>query len=258
MSKRRPCIARPWRCAASWRAGRAPTPRRCSTSCAASMPSAMRSVRSAIGPGKVRCTARPPRWPTASRPRAAGETMPNSCSRNASPSKGTPRDPGQEAPWRNWRSRRAQAILSELVARDPSDTRYLEVQGQGHFQVGYTLATSLGRPAEAIAEYEEAIAIFQKLVDSQPEVHRLQNTLAQLHNNISASLERLGRLDEAVAPRRRAVAIWRDGRGQPRRDVAAEQPGLRPQSPRLEIDRDRPAGRGAGAAGGVAAHPAEA
>jgi serine/threonine-protein kinase len=105
--------------------------------------------------------------------------------------------------------RRAQAILRELVAKDPSNARYPEELGQGHYQIGYTLAAAMGRPAEAIAEYEDTIAIYRKLAESRPDVHRLQNRLAQAHNNISAAMERLGRLDESIAARRRAVAIWR-------------------------------------------------
>jgi serine/threonine-protein kinase len=106
-------------------------------------------------------------------------------------------------------TRRSQAILRELVARDPSNAEYLEQMCDSHYQIGLTLAADLGRPAEAVAEYEDSIAICRKLADRQPEVHRFQNRLATLHNNISAAMERLGRLDEAVAARRRAVAIWR-------------------------------------------------
>jgi serine/threonine-protein kinase len=106
-------------------------------------------------------------------------------------------------------TRRSLAILHELVERDPSNAGYLEELGQGHYQIGLILAAELGRPAEAIAEYEESIAVLRKLVDSQPGVHRYRNRLAQIHNNISAALDRLGRGNEAVEARRRAVAIWR-------------------------------------------------
>ena len=152
----------------------------------ASMPSAMRSVRPAIGPGRVRRTARPSSWPRGCGLGPRGRRGPI----RARQSLAVRREhggPAQEAAEENLATtRRAQAILRELVAGDPSDTRYLEELGQGHFQIGYTLAASLGRPAEAIAEYEEAIAIYRKLADSRPEVHRLQNTLAKIHNNISA------------------------------------------------------------------------
>ena len=51
--------------------------------------------------------------------------------------------------------------LRELVGTNPSATRYLEELGECHFATRLR-PRSIGRPAEAIAAYEEGVAIYQR------------------------------------------------------------------------------------------------
>ncbi len=66
----------------------------------------------------------------------------------------------------------------------------------------------MSNPVEALAATTRVLAIYQEFADLRPEVWKFQNNLAKSHNNIAASLARLGRLNEAVASQRRALAIW--------------------------------------------------
>jgi tetratricopeptide (TPR) repeat protein len=104
--------------------------------------------------------------------------------------------------------RRAQAIGRDLVARNRSVTRYLERLASAVFATGLRLST-VGRPAECIAAYEEAVANYEELASTQPDRFRFQDSLGRLHNNIAFELSNMGKLDEAVAARRAAVEIWR-------------------------------------------------
>jgi serine/threonine-protein kinase len=105
-------------------------------------------------------------------------------------------------------ARRAQAISRDLVARNPSVTRYLERLANAQFAVGLRLSTA-GKRAEGIAAYEESVSNYEKLASTQPERFRVQDSLGKLHNNIATELSDLGKLDEAVVARRAAVKIWR-------------------------------------------------
>jgi serine/threonine-protein kinase len=105
-------------------------------------------------------------------------------------------------------ARRAQAISRDLVARNPSVTRYLQRLASAQFAMGSRLSMT-GKPAECIAAYEESVSMYQKLAGIHPERFRFQDSLGKLHNNIASELSTLGRLDEAVAARRAAVEVWR-------------------------------------------------
>jgi tetratricopeptide (TPR) repeat protein len=104
---------------------------------------------------------------------------------------------------------RAETILRELVAKAPSETRYLEALGVCLQGKGARLG-GLGRQSEVLAVWEEAAATFQKLVDARPEVYRIRNGLAVQHQNLAGKYLALGQLDAAIASLRRAVAIWRE------------------------------------------------
>jgi serine/threonine-protein kinase len=106
-------------------------------------------------------------------------------------------------------ARRAETILRELVAKAPSETRYLEGLGDCLWTLGF-LHNDRGRQSEALAVEEEAAATYQKLIDGRPEVNRFRNILAILHNNIAETYSGLGQPDAAMASQRRAVAIWRE------------------------------------------------
>ena len=87
-------------------------------------------------------------------------------------------------------------------------TRYQEELGASHITIGYVFYRS-GRPADVIATNTDAAAIYQRLVNAQPDVYRFGDVLAKLYSNIAGGHADLGRLDEAVVSERRAVAIWR-------------------------------------------------
>jgi tetratricopeptide (TPR) repeat protein len=105
-------------------------------------------------------------------------------------------------------ARRAQAISQDLVARNPSVTRYLERLAGAQFALGSRLSMA-GKPPEGIAAYRESVSTYEKLASTQPERFRYQDSLGKLHNNIASELSTMGNLDEAVAARRAAVEIWR-------------------------------------------------
>jgi tetratricopeptide (TPR) repeat protein len=102
----------------------------------------------------------------------------------------------------------AEATLRELVAKAPSETRYLEGLGRCLMSTSVMLGAR-DLLAESLAAEEESMATFRKLADAQPEVHRFQDLLAIQHNNIASSYWGLGQQDAAIASVRRAVAIWR-------------------------------------------------
>ena len=66
-----------------------------------------------------------------------------------------------------------------------------------------------GRPAEAEAEYREALAIRRKLVDDNPADTEFRNRLAVSHNNLGILLSQTGKPSEAEAEYREALAIRR-------------------------------------------------
>ncbi len=106
-------------------------------------------------------------------------------------------------------ARRAVATMRELVLKNPSMTRYQEWLGECLRIMGYVVSIQAGRPDEGIAFNEEAVTYYQKLADAQPDLYRLQNRLAQLHNNIAASSWDLGKVEDAIAAERRALLSWR-------------------------------------------------
>src|SRR5262249_9798239 len=105
-------------------------------------------------------------------------------------------------------ARRARALCEELGRKHPAVTRYLEELGGAHMAIGYVFYRA-GRPADVLAASLDATAIYQRLVDTQPDVYRFADVLAKLHSNVAGAQADLGRLDEAVDSERRAVATWR-------------------------------------------------
>ena len=64
-----------------------------------------------------------------------------------------------------------------------------------------------GKPAEALASYEAALAIRQKLADANPAVTEFQAHLAMSHTNIGILLKETGKPAEALASFKAALAI---------------------------------------------------
>jgi serine/threonine-protein kinase len=104
-------------------------------------------------------------------------------------------------------AQRALAIFRDLVARAPSESRYVEELGTCHLIMGAILS---GRPVESLASLQEAVAIYRKLADAQPGVYRFLDELGRVHNNIAGAQSALGQRDAAIASQGRALAYWRE------------------------------------------------
>ena len=104
---------------------------------------------------------------------------------------------------------------------------------------------SLGRLSEAVACYDEAIAIRRDLVHAQNRVE-LANDLANALMNKGVALDSQGRLAEAVACYDEAIAIRRDLVHAQNRVDLGQRPRLRPRRASGVALRAKPgpAGRG--------------
>ena len=95
------------------------------------------------------------------------------------------------------------------------------------------LLSETGKPAEAEAEYRQALAIQQKLADDNPAVTEFRSDLANSHNNLGILLCEHGqagggggRVPQGAGDPAEA------GRRQPRRHRIPQPPGGQPQQPR--------------------------
>jgi serine/threonine-protein kinase len=77
----------------------------------------------------------------------------------------------------------------------------------GHIGMGFFL-NEAGKPAEALLEYQQALAIQQKLADANPAVTEVQSILAKTHHNIGQVLDGTGKPTEALQEYQQALAIW--------------------------------------------------
>ena len=84
--------------------------------------------------------------------------------------------------------------------------RVQAVLGTSHLRIGRVLYTT-GKPAEALAEYEQARAIRQTLADANPAVTEYQSDLADSHYNIGLLLGQTSRPNESLAAFEQARAI---------------------------------------------------
>jgi serine/threonine protein kinase/tetratricopeptide (TPR) repeat protein len=99
-----------------------------------------------------------------------------------------------------------QRELSErLAAEDPSDA-VRAVLALSHNNIAQLLWES-GKPVEALASDEKALAIQQKLAGANPSVTDFQRELASSHQNIGAELSATGKPAEALASYEKALAI---------------------------------------------------
>src|SRR5262249_31613917 len=73
-------------------------------------------------------------------------------------------------------------------------------------QIGI-LMSDTGRPAEALAPYEEARAILEAIAHAHPDVAEIGNELARCHSQIGNALWAIGKPAEALASSERARAL---------------------------------------------------
>ena len=124
-----------------------------------------------------------------------------------------------------------------------------------HHNIGILLRPT-GKPAEAVAAYQRARSIRQKLADANPAVTGFQRTWPS-HTNLGRLLSATGKPAEAEAYRDGAGDPAEAGRRQPHRHRIPQPPGGQPQQPRHPADA-RQAGRGGGGLTSGAGDPAEA
>ena len=91
-----------------------------------------------------------------------------------------------------------------------------------HHNLG-SLLSATGKPSEAEAEYRRAIAISQKVVDSNPAVTDFRVFLANHHTQLGNMLSNTGKPSEAEAEHRKALRI--------RQKLADDSPAV-PRIPR--------------------------
>jgi serine/threonine-protein kinase len=70
------------------------------------------------------------------------------------------------------------------------------------------MLTETDNPAEAEAEFRKALAIWQKLVDANPDLAQFRFSLAMSHSNLGIVLRDKGRFAEAEAEYREAMALY--------------------------------------------------
>ena len=88
--------------------------------------------------------------------------------------------------------------LVEARRENPSVTQFQSDLAKSHNNIGI-LRSELGRRAEAMASYEKALAIRERLVREFPTVTQFQSDLARSHHNIGALQSEVGRPAEAMA-----------------------------------------------------------
>src|SRR5205085_2751815 len=92
--------------------------------------------------------------------------------------------------------RQGHELLARLCELEP-DAAILEAElAPSHRLLGHVY-NQTGRKAEALAEYEEALAVMRRVVRQQPEVTDFQNQLARCHFDRGMMLWELGSLARA-------------------------------------------------------------
>ncbi|MEX2119830.1 MAG: protein kinase [Pirellulales bacterium] len=98
-----------------------------------------------------------------------------------------------------------QAFLKEH-ANDPAIRDELAVSA---FRLG-DVTSVIGASADAMAAYEEAIAIWEDLAGQSPDADELRSNLARTFGNQAHLLAKAGRLQDALRLQRRAQACWKE------------------------------------------------
>jgi tetratricopeptide (TPR) repeat protein len=93
-----------------------------------------------------------------------------------------------------------------FARREGTDEASRAVAAEGHFRVAY-LWQQLGRREEALPEYEQAVALQEKLAADFPAVPDYRRELAQSHTNLGLLLADLGKRAEAEQQYRQGLAL---------------------------------------------------
>jgi tetratricopeptide (TPR) repeat protein len=106
-------------------------------------------------------------------------------------------------------------IRKQLAEANPNVTDFQSNLSSTYQVIGWAL-NQTGKPAEALASFEQAITIMQKLADSSPDVMEWQTEMANNLGFVGGMHLKAGRNADAVASLRRAVKLL------------AQLPSLRP------------------------------
>jgi tetratricopeptide (TPR) repeat protein len=104
---------------------------------------------------------------------------------------------------RAWEEQRD--VATALEAESPTNA-VRGILARSHSTLAVLLMEA-GKPAEALQEFQNALAMQQKLADANPAVTGFQSDLALSHNNVGTVLVRTGKPEEALAEWRKALAI---------------------------------------------------
>jgi serine/threonine-protein kinase len=99
----------------------------------------------------------------------------------------------------------ARDVAAALEAEDPTDA-VRQALAATHNNIGIVLVVT-GKPVEALAAHEKALAIKQKLTDASPAVTQFQSDLAMSHHNIGILFSKTGRPVEALTAYEKARHI---------------------------------------------------
>jgi tetratricopeptide (TPR) repeat protein len=97
-------------------------------------------------------------------------------------------------------------IITPLDTQSATDAVHA-LLAESHNKIGSVLALQEGKLADALPEYQKALAIWQKLADAYPAVDRYQSGLATCHHNIGIVLQKSGKPAESLSAFRKALAI---------------------------------------------------
>ena len=83
-------------------------------------------------------------------------------------------------------------IQEHCLRENPAVTEFQGDLAESHYSIG-NLLQETGKPAEALAAYEQARAIQERLARENPTVTKFQSDLATSHNNIGDLLSETGK-----------------------------------------------------------------
>jgi tetratricopeptide (TPR) repeat protein len=99
-------------------------------------------------------------------------------------------------------------LAARMAAEHPTDAvRALLAQSHQTFGIGLN---KTGRPGKALTEHRKALAIFEKLADSNPNVTEHRSNVAASHLNIGEDLAAMGKPEEALVSGRKGVTIYKE------------------------------------------------
>jgi tetratricopeptide (TPR) repeat protein/tRNA A-37 threonylcarbamoyl transferase component Bud32 len=97
-------------------------------------------------------------------------------------------------------------LAAALESEAPTDAVRTQ-RAYGHNGIG-NVHSRTGKPAEALKEYQQALAIWQKLADAKRAVTEFQTGLAASYKNIGNVLTDMGKRAEALKEYQQALTIW--------------------------------------------------